>query len=622
MKQLQSLSIVSPGWFGVNTQESSLTLSPNYAEKAENAVIDKYGRIGARKGWVLETIPNTYYVDSLALELAFLQIYLNKETKDVVLEAFLRETVGGFARGDSNNNGVAFDLSDVLNILKYYLGTLTDPVVLAWVQDNIITPMETDYNSVSPVYNFDSSYFTPSNGAASGFVRFMLEHVNADNTKTVLSGFSNLIVKDGVGSTNFTDITPSLYTITDNDWSGACLNDVSLLVQEGHEPLAYSEGVCATMTDYLATLGVTATQSYGTNYPHHIITGYGRFWAHDKKNIYWSTDIADGGFPSFSGGSSGFLNIASVLPNNVDNITGLAVHNNLLVILCENNVVIYSGADNPIGSNFALYDVIPGVGCIARDSIQNTGNDLLFLSQSGLRSFGRLVQEKSLPLRDLSKNIRDDLIETMRQEVLAYDSLDHVKSVYSEKEAFYLLSFPHAGIVYCFDMRGVMEDGAARVTTWLTPIYSFLRRINKDVLLGKDGVIGRYYGYTDNTDSYTLSYASSFVDFGSPSTLKILKNISFNVFGGYGQEMLLYINTDFETDSSPYIISIAGGVVAEFGVSEYNTSAEFNLGQINDKIKIPINSSGNLVQMALDIPINNELSLQKIDIFVKTGKVN
>ena len=50
-KQLQTTTISAPGFLGINTQESSVDLSSGYALEAYNCVIDKFGRIGARKGW-------------------------------------------------------------------------------------------------------------------------------------------------------------------------------------------------------------------------------------------------------------------------------------------------------------------------------------------------------------------------------------------------------------------------------------------------------------------------------------------------------------------------------------------------------------------------------------------
>jgi hypothetical protein len=55
MKQIETLSIVAPGFFGLNTQESGVTISPNYVQLAENVFIYKYVRLGARKGWFMQT---------------------------------------------------------------------------------------------------------------------------------------------------------------------------------------------------------------------------------------------------------------------------------------------------------------------------------------------------------------------------------------------------------------------------------------------------------------------------------------------------------------------------------------------------------------------------------------
>ena len=113
-----------------------------------------------------------------------------------------------------------------------------------------------------------------------------------------------------------------------------------------------------------------------------------------------------------------------------------------------------------------MADVIAGVGCVARDSVQATGGDLIFLSDTGVRSLGRLIQEKSLPMRDLTKNVRDDLLKDLQQERLNVGSLKEVRSIYSEINAFYLLSFPSTETVYCLDMRQPLEDGSARITQW------------------------------------------------------------------------------------------------------------------------------------------------------------
>ena len=47
---LQSINLVAPAFKGVNTEDSPIAQDPSYADVADNAVIDKRGRIAARKG--------------------------------------------------------------------------------------------------------------------------------------------------------------------------------------------------------------------------------------------------------------------------------------------------------------------------------------------------------------------------------------------------------------------------------------------------------------------------------------------------------------------------------------------------------------------------------------------
>ncbi len=131
---------------------------------------------------------------------------------------------------------------------------------------------------------------------------------------------------------------------------------------------------------------------------------------------------------------------------------GLAAHNDFLFIFGKRQILVYSGATTP--ATLALSDTVGSIGCIARDTIQSIGTDVVFLSDSGVRSLMRTIQEKSAPLRDLSKNVRFDLESSLAGETLA-----NVKSVYSEKNP------PHcaAGSVLCQFVAGAAAAAGARV---------------------------------------------------------------------------------------------------------------------------------------------------------------
>lgn len=506
MKELQSISVVAPGFAGINTQDSSVTLPNSFALRASNCVIDRYGRLGARKGWTMLT-----------------------------------------SGGTTSLTG--------------------------------------------------------------NLVEFMLEHINADNTSTFLSGGNNKVFKGGVAGA-LTDITPAGYTITDNHWSGATLNDVAMLVQEDHTPLIYSEANTPAMEALTGTQPFTSLTD--------VLAAYGRFWATDGKNVYWTTDIADSDFPSFTAGSAGFLNIASVLPNNVDTVTALAAHNGFLIIFCTKSIVIYRGAENPISEGFYLEDVIHNVGCIARDSVQNTGNDLLFLSASGVRSLGRIIQEKSLPMRDLTVNVRDDIDIYADQEANKY----RIKAVYSETEAFYLLSFPSNQTVFCLDMRQALENGAARVTLWEQyPVGSFLSTKDFKVYVGKANGISEYKGYTDNGASYRMRYESNHIDFQDSTLTKVIKNIKCVVIGGDGQEFFISSGTDYRGFDFTYDLQVKTNATAgQWNISEWN-EFEWDSGILVDRVFTPANGAGKTLQIAFETIINGaEFSVQRLDVFVKIGR--
>jgi hypothetical protein len=58
-QELKSINLVAPAFKGINTEDSPLAQDPSFAEIADNAVIDKRGRIAARKGHSVITTNKT-----------------------------------------------------------------------------------------------------------------------------------------------------------------------------------------------------------------------------------------------------------------------------------------------------------------------------------------------------------------------------------------------------------------------------------------------------------------------------------------------------------------------------------------------------------------------------------
>jgi hypothetical protein len=424
------------------------------------------------------------------------------------------------------------------------------------------------------------------------------------------------------------------YTITGNNWQGASLpfgdgSDAqphAYLVQTAHPPLVFHELPVSGGSGHdhdSGTFGFQQLGDVGTLPPGYTtsdfkpncaLAAYGRIWmadiVGDRQTVYFS-QLLDGS--DFSGGDSGSLSINSVFPNN-DQIIGLAAHNGFLIIFGRNNIAIYA---NPIDvTELTLADYIPNVGCIARDSIQNIGTDVIFLSDSGVRSLQRVIQEKSLPLRDISKNVRDDLMSNVASETAA-----NIKSVYFDRDAFYLLSLPATRFVYCFDMRTPLQDGSARTTIWtnIEP-KSFLTTAAKELYVGKPGYIGKYFGHLDNTATYRLKYFTNYFDFDSPTKEKILKQIGMVLIGGSSQEIAIKWGFDYNENYSAVTKQLATGVAYEYNTGEYNI-AEYSDGIVLDKFKSHVGGKGPIMQVGLEADINgNPLSIQRIDIYIKQGK--
>jgi hypothetical protein len=453
-------------------------------------------------------------------------------------------------------------------------------------------------------------------------VTVLHELVQADGTLTVLFAGNNKIFK--LSSSNVvTELTygggGTAPTITASNWQCASLNGITYFFQSGHNPLIYDPAVSTTTyrrvsekTGYVATVPDANI----------VISAFGRLWAANtttnNATVYFSDLIAG---HVWATGTAGSLNVNNVWANGADQITGLAAHNGFLFIFGKRQILVYQNATTP--ASMSLNDTVEGIGCIARDSIQTTSTDVLFLSNSGVRSLMRTIQEKSAPERDLSKNIRNDLTS-----VIAGETLANIKSVYSEREAFYLLTTPSIGNVYCFDTKAYLPDGAARATTWdsITPT-AFLSRRDGTLYIGKNGYIGLYGTYQDYQSSYRMLYYTNHADLGNQNQTSILKKLSIVVIGGTNQTVTFKWGFDFKTNylSSDDLIPTQGE--SYYGIAEYGANAtviaQYSDGIALQTLTVSASGSGKVVQTGYETDINGTaLSIQKIEIQAKNGKIS
>jgi len=580
-EQIVTSSIVAPGFKGVNTQDSSVTLESGYATIAENCVIDKFGRIGARKGW------SPVNATSADLSTASVRtiVEIVKEDGNVVITAGNNKLFSGTTtltqlavRNSTNTANLSYTITDdhwSIGVQPYSTGkNASAHGYLAQAGHPVLV-----YHKLPLVGT--GATITVTNVTGGGKI----------SAHTVTTGGSNWFVGDtvtvtgGTGSgATFTVASVSgtaVLTLTmTNDGTGYTINDVLTLAdtpgQHTHEG---SYGL-----QRLGDVGsVPSGYTTDTFTPNIALAAYGRLW------------------------------YADIVPDG-DPIVSLAAHNGYLVIFCKHHIVLYNNADDI--TNIALQDLIKGIGCIARDSVALAGTDLVFLSNGGVRSLLRTIQEKSSPIRDISANVRDDLMQYIDAE-----TAKQVKSVYYEKDAFYAISFPTSNIVYCFDARGVLENGASRTTTWYTKITAFFPTVGRLLYLGKDGYIGNYTGYTDNSASYRMSYYTNWFDFNQPTVEKILKSIGITFIGGRGVNVSLKWAFDYSESYQSQVYTLANPSLAEYGIAEYGI-AEYTAGVVFDNTRTQVGGTGRVLQLGIEAMIvGSEISVQKMDCYVKQGRI-
>ena len=534
MKQLVSSSIAAPGFYGLNTQESSVTLASGFALQADNCVIDSEGRLGARKGYVYQT------------------------------------TSGGTG---SSIQGI-FD----------YVGATGHIDYISWGNGNIYK---------------------------------------------------------GLGT--LTPLTlPAGYTITANDWQAASLGGYVFLAQEGHFVLRIDSNFTVTVWDRHSNGHLFPAVSW-------ITSALGRLYAGADPTDSYTLRISDVLNGDFHGGSSAVIDFRKIWTNGGDELVAAHGFNGRLIVFCKRCIVILEDSNSSdlffdvADNSLRVTEILDNVGCVSKDSIQVVGDDLYFLSNTGLRSMNRVIQEKSNPISDLSVNVRDDLVKIIN----AYSN-DNVTSIYSATNAFYLLIFPSSKLVYCFDTRGRLQNGGLRVTKWVdSPILSGVSATDGSLYLGQIDGIAKYTSYQDDGLSYYLAYKTNYFDFEQPTINKILKTVGVTVIGGSGQNFVIKVGTDYTDQPRSYNRSVKQSAVSEYDVGEYgplvggevytyedlggNTvtatavagTAEFSGGGLTDRIKVAVGGQGSVIQLGFEAYINgNQLSIQKFDLYVKQGKTN
>ena len=491
-------------------------------------------------------------------------------------------------------------------------------------------------------------------------VKSLGEYTSATGASTLFAGAGANIYKINTANTPYTldvqSFTSTPTTKTNGNWQFTNFNNQFYGVQAGNDPINYSGSAWADLADvasYHAPSGVTTFQ------PNCILGDYGRLWVGnigENKDVVYYSDTLIG--QTFNTGASGSLDLKTVWSG--DEITALASFMGKLVIFGKNNIVIYNDPWNPAAATFQLDEVIEGVGCVARDSVQVIGDDIVFLSSSGVRSLARTMVQDKMPLTDLSLAIKDEI----RTNIITAD-LTQVKAQYDLSTGSYLLGFSGKNILYVFDFKSTTPEGAPRITTW-----NFESKKNPTSLLSTDdtlyiglgaatyfGRVATYSGFYDvEKEDVTSTYASSsacttaghtwesttskcyqdidntyqadfkttWLDFEQPGISKFLKRFLAIWSGGKNMDVTLNWFRDYNVNPTSANFTLdptAGGISSLWGQGKYGI-AKYAPAFQPTEYKVSMSKAAKVIRLQVIQTVKGfKASLQNISIWAKQGKI-
>tara|TARA_R110000822_G_scaffold56159_1_gene142164 strand:- start:140 stop:1243 length:1104 start_codon:yes stop_codon:yes gene_type:complete len=358
----------------------------------------------------------------------------------------------------------------------------------------------------------------------------------------------------------------------------------------------------------------------------------------DKETVFYSKSLEH---HKWQGTGSGAVNMRSVW--GYDEIVALESFNGKLIIFGKQNIAIYNDPFDPSAATFGLDEVIHGVGCIARDSVQAFGDDVLFLSADGVRSLNRTKIQDKMPLTDLTKNVKSDIIKHITS-----SSPDDIKAQFNHSGGYYILSFTGINETYILDFKAQNPDMTPRVTKWLTDFSRSPKSYfstNEGTLyiglgssvVGKtfNGVVADYDNYFDVdysgstavNNAYQTIFKTVWMDFGNAYTAKLLKQFSCVIDGGREQDVTVnwfrdYNNTQGDSasfnlrPSSSGVTALYGSSTSLYGASKYSPLF------FPREYRINLSKAAKVVQIEMINLIKGfKGSLQSMTVLAKGGKI-
>jgi len=355
-----------------------------------------------------------------------------------------------------------------------------------------------------------------------------------------------------------------------------------------------------------------------------VHSAFGRLWAQKSHSGLGQNVIAYCALLDetrwFSGaGEINVLGTAGAVAHGFDTLVAISSFDRFLVAFLRDSIIIYNSPDGP--ATLGIEQIIQGVGCLARDSVQRIGNDLYFLSATGIRSLKQVIfSTDKVELAEVSKLVRRELVSDMTSGAASI-----IRSNYDLEEGQYWLKAP-SGNIWVVDMHTLDEKTPVRITKFVNTNWYCFAYDEQETYIGAKGGIGTYSGFQDTLPdssvarNYICDWESIYADFDSSRT-KILKKIGVAVEGASGQQITLKWETDFSGKAGSKQLSIpSAGTLAEWGTSQWNI-AEWSGGLSLSRLKTSASKEGRVWSVGFQIEsMGNEICVEQLSLFMKLGR--
>ena len=571
---VNQFTIRGDGFQGLNTEMSPIGSDPSFSLRADNCVVDRVGRVSAREAFKSETEVNTSTFAGEDCELvhvsAFYPTHEHTTPPEVVCTVL---------------TGVYKDLPTTR---------------MDWNQPEDLLGGGID---TSKPYEYTLGY---DNGG--------------DIVQCTFPGGTN---KPGLAYSKYVHFKDDLFLFSrDNDF------------------LRYDGAGTWSAVSYTGPEDNGGPLASGIN-GDVAISAYGRLWVSgvdgDYQKIYYSSLLREDQWydgkdtPDDDQNTAGIIDVSEYWPVDHDHIVNIHAHNGLLIVFGRRSILIYANAntgDPASEGGIFLQDGISNVGLVDRDAVCNIGTDVMFCDDTGIRSLGRVIQEKSNPMGEPSMNIKRELQDMIAKELLSNELVQGVELSYWPSKSLVVCLFRSTSTAYTFSTERPSTTGGAKATRWTNCHFASMYFAEDDAigrpLLGgihNTGLL-RYQGYISSIP-YWMNFESMALGVtGSTVQTLIAKSIIYLVlsqavparakakwgFGSYLQhEQEFKIETKGTTEFA----------VALFGKDEF-LGGEPGIW----KNKVNTIGAGEFMRVGLEIEVDGSpFAIQEIAVNTAVGRI-